>query len=125
MNRRSSMYVLSPLTDRKKTPSGSAMLEVVHVDFFKVGASGPVWRATQHSDMYPALHRRKGDKRFLFVHNWVFPPLQAVIIGAVNPDAEWYQDPFSPQARVWRKLMEGDETVQKDLLKVIMSLEDA
>mmetsp|Transcript_30865 Transcript_30865/g.67544 ORF Transcript_30865/g.67544 Transcript_30865/m.67544 type:complete len:652 (+) Transcript_30865:83-2038(+) len=113
----------SYLKDRKKVASGPAMLDLVNVDFLRIGAEGPVWQVTAHNDFYPKKHWKDGDERFLFVQNWVFPPFQCIITGAVPHDAAWKHDPLSPQARVWRSFLEmGEERINR--IKAIMSVEE-
>mmetsp|Transcript_59982 Transcript_59982/g.106377 ORF Transcript_59982/g.106377 Transcript_59982/m.106377 type:complete len:689 (-) Transcript_59982:184-2250(-) len=110
--------------NRKKCPSGPAMLECANIDFIKVGPSGPVWRVATHSDFFPQVQRRKGDRRFFVIHNWVFPPYQAILIAALDPDAPWLADPESPQAKVWKRFLEMDPVQKKDHLKVIFSVNE-
>jgi hypothetical protein len=111
------------LQDRKKAISGECMLEITDFDMFLVPESGPVLRSTQHPDMNYANRRKTGDDRFLVIMNFMFPPYQSCIIGALNPDAAWLQDPESPQARVWRKFVEGTEEERKDVIKILCSLD--
>lgn len=111
------------LKDRRKCASGPPMLELVNVDFMLVGEDGPVWRACDHPDMFPAHHRTSGDGRFLVVLNWVFPPYQVLITGAVDPAAPWFQGE-GPQGRSWQRFIEGDEQGRRDLFKMIGSVEE-
>lgn len=111
------------LSNRKKRPSEPAMFEIVNVDFQLVGSSGPVWRSAEHCDFYPSHCRVGGDKRFLLVMNWVFPPFQAVLTGALDPGAPWLAN-GSPQQRLWRKFLEMDDDGRKDVFKMIMSVEE-
>jgi len=116
----------SYLFDKRKNPSEPSLFELVSVDFQLVGPGGPVWRATEHEDFYPAHHRRKKDKRFLLVQNWVFPPFQCVLTGALDPAAPWLRGGPSgtPQARLWHKFLEMDDEGRRDVFKVICSVED-
>lgn len=100
------------------------MTELVNVDFMLVGEDGPVWRACAHPDLFPAQHRVSDDKRFLVVLNWVFPPYQCVITGALDPAAPWMMDGDSPQARVWQKFLQADELGRRDIFKMIGSVEE-
>lgn len=112
------------LKDRRKIPSRPALLELLHVDFLLVGEGGPVWRATVHSDFYPAHHRRtQNDGRFLFVQNWVFPPFQCVMTAALDADSPWLLDRLSPPARTWHKFLEADNDGRRDLFKVVMTVD--
>jgi len=110
--------------DRQKVASGPAMLELLDVDFINVGSNGPICRVTEHMDFFAARHLKSGDGRFLFVQNWVFPPFQAIVTAAVNPAAAWSRDPFSAQARVWRKFLEADNEGRRDLIKIIMTIDN-
>lgn len=114
---------LSYLSDRQKLPSGSAMLELLHVDFIRIGPNGPVMKVTEHPDFYPAHHWNNGDDRFLLVQNWVFPPFQAIITAAVNPDAAWVTDPTCPQALLWKRFLQSSDTEKADMCKFITSVE--
>ncbi|CAK0863297.1 unnamed protein product [Prorocentrum cordatum] len=111
------------LKDRRKCPSGPSLTELVNVDFMLVGEDGPVWRACDHPDMFPAHHRTSGDDRFLVVLNWVFPPYQVIITGAVDPAAEWLRGE-GPQGRSWQRFVEADEKGRRDLFKMIGSVEE-
>jgi len=95
----------------------------VHVDFQLVGSCGPAWRATEHHDFFPAQNWSQGDDRFLLVMNWVFPPFQAVLTGALNPDAAWLAEGTS-QKQLWDKFLAMDETERKDVFKLICWVED-
>jgi len=99
------------------------MLELLSVDFMLLGEHGPVGNAAEHSSCYPAHAREKGDKRFFFVQNWVFPPYQCIMVAALDPDAEWYRNADSPQARVWRRFLDEDNEVRRRLFKVSMQVE--
>merc|ERR1712190_720474 len=68
-------------------------------------------------------HRSKGDKRFLFIQNWIFPPYQAIIVGVLDPDAPWLLAD-SPQARSWQRFLAASEDERRSLFKVIMSVEE-
>jgi len=107
--------------DRKKQPAGPSLLELINIDFFAVGADGPITNAVAHPDLCPAALRRKGDNRFLFVLNWIFPPHQCVIVGALDPDAEWLVDD-TPHARVWRRFLDMSDDERKDVLKILFNV---
>lgn len=111
------------LQNQKKKPSGPAMFEVVNIEIVRVGSEGPAWRVAKHRDFYPACARARGDKRFFVVSNWVFPPYQAILIGALNPEAPWLQSD-TPQARLWRRFLEMSEQERKDRFKVIISINE-
>jgi hypothetical protein len=113
----------SYLRDRLKLPSGPCTFETAHIEIAGVGPAGPVWRVGKHKDFYPAMRRRMGDKRFFFIMNFVCPPYQHILVGALDPSASWLQTD-SPQARLWNRFLEMEPEQQKDHLKVIMSLEE-
>lgn len=121
----SQIEVRSPeyFMNRRKQRSGQALFELVHADFQLVGPGGPVWRATDHHDFFPAHHWSKGDNRFLLVMNWVFPPFQAVLTGALDPEAAWLAE-GTPQRRLWDKFLAMDETERKDVFKLICWVEE-
>lgn len=121
----SSFDVRSPsyFADRRKEPSARCMLDLVSCDVSLVGEDGPVMRAATHPKFCVQHLRRQGDRRFFFVQNWMLPPLQAVIVGALDPDASWYKDQDSPQARVWRRFLESTPEERHVLLKIIPSIE--
>jgi hypothetical protein len=114
----------SYLKDRRKAPSGPALFEAVNMEIVLVGSAGPAWRVATHRDFFPQFQRRRGDKRFFVVHNWVFPPYQAVFIGALDPAALWHQDQNSPQARLWRRFLEMSREERQDIFKVIISINE-
>jgi len=109
--------------DKRKQPSGPAMLELLNADLIVNGTSGPVMRATEHPDFFPAHHWKNGDTRFLIVQNWIFPPYQAVVTAAVNFDAPCVADPSCPQYRVWKRFLEKNDEERADMIKLIMSVE--
>jgi len=112
----------SYLRDRRKTPAGPSMLELLSVDIFRISPLGPVTRAAEHYDLLPAQHWRSGDTRFLFIQNWIFPPFQAVIVGALDPKAAWLtQD--TPQRRAWERFLAMSNQERRNAFKVIMSVE--
>lgn len=116
------------LQDRKKVPAPCAMFDFAHLDFVLIGAGGPVLDVAAHPDFCPVAMRREGDERFLLVVNWVLPPYQCVMVGAADPGAEWLrrrQDgDESPQARLWRRFLAMQPEEQKDVVKMIFSLEE-
>lgn len=121
----SQIDVRSPeyLSNRRKQPSRQALFELEHVDFQLVGPSGPVWRATDHHDCFPAQNWSQGDNRFLLVLNWVFPPFQTILTGALNPEAAWLAED-TPQKRLWDRFLAMDEAERKDAFKLICWVEE-
>lgn len=117
-NVRSATY----LKDRRKAPASFSMLELVSVEMLTIGPEGPVPRVALHSDLYPAWARRRGDGRFFFIQNWILPPYQAVMVGALDPEAPWLMDD-TPQARVWQRFLAMTLEQQKASLKTIMSID--
>jgi len=114
----------SYLKDKKKEPSGPAMLELLNCDIFQIGEDGPVMNPASHPGFFPAYHRRTtGDTRFLFVQNWVFPPYQSVMTAALNLDAAWLQDLDSPQAKVWKAFLDADNEMRRRTFKVFIVVE--
>lgn len=99
------------------------MLELLNIDLLRIGPAGPISRAALHQDLYPALARRQGDKRFLFVQNWILPPYQAVIVGALDPNAAWLTAD-TPQARVWSRFLAMSADEQKAAFKIMLSVEE-
>mmetsp|Transcript_59080 Transcript_59080/g.132325 ORF Transcript_59080/g.132325 Transcript_59080/m.132325 type:complete len:478 (+) Transcript_59080:835-2268(+) len=114
----------SYLTDKKKAPSGHSMLELISVDWIMVPPSGPIYRTTLSRDFCYANSRQDGERRFLLVQNWVFPPYQCVFTCALDPHAAWMTATDSPQALLWQRFLGMDSAEQVDLIKVIMSCEN-
>eukprot|EP00927_Polykrikos_kofoidii_P006597 TRINITY_DN12670_c0_g1_i1.p1 TRINITY_DN12670_c0_g1~~TRINITY_DN12670_c0_g1_i1.p1 ORF type:complete len:330 (-),score=60.20 TRINITY_DN12670_c0_g1_i1:268-1257(-) len=115
----------SYLQDRKKEAAGRPLFELVHIDFFRIGADGVIPQATAHGDLGPAGLRLRGDNRFLFVQNWIFPPFQCVIIGAVDRSVlNSSGDDETPQIRAWKRFLELPTEEMKYAFKVIMSVEE-
>eukprot|EP00927_Polykrikos_kofoidii_P006598 TRINITY_DN12670_c0_g1_i2.p1 TRINITY_DN12670_c0_g1~~TRINITY_DN12670_c0_g1_i2.p1 ORF type:complete len:649 (-),score=112.04 TRINITY_DN12670_c0_g1_i2:268-2214(-) len=115
----------SYLQDRKKEAAGRPLFELVHIDFLRVGADGVMSQATAHGDLGPAGLRQRGDNRFLFVQNWIFPPFQCVIIGAVDRSVlNSSGDDETPQIRAWKRFLELPTEEMKYAFKVIMSVEE-
>lgn len=112
------------LQDKRKGPSGPAMFETVSMEIIRVGPAGPVWRVAKHSDFFPRYSRARGDNRFFIVHNWVFPPYQAILLGALDPKALWHRTPDLPQARLWRRFLAMDPEERKETFKVIISIDE-
>jgi len=114
----------SYLSDKKKAPSGPSMLELLSVDWIMVPSSGPIYRTTLSKDFCYANSRQDGERRFLLVQNWVFPPYQCVFTCALDPQSLWVTASDSPQALLWQRFLEMDSAEQVDLIKVIMSCEN-
>jgi len=121
-NLRSANY----LKDRKKQPAGQQMLEVVSVDMFLIGESGPMLQSTAHPDSGFAAARQSGDSRFLVAINFIFPPYQAVMLAAVDPNAEWlaHGPDGTPQARTWNRFLAMSTEEMRSSFKLIMSVEE-
>jgi hypothetical protein len=113
------------LTDKvkAKAPYPEALLDLVNVDWMRVGPEGPVQQVAEHPSFAPAHLRRKGDNRFLLVANFLFPPYQAVITGALDPKAQWYVND-TPQAVCWKRFLEASDEERKTKFKVIPSVID-
>jgi len=111
------------LTDRKKAPSAPALLELMNVDFLKIPPSGPISHPATRRDFYPMEHRKQNDGRFLFIQNWIFPPYQALFVSALDPKAPWLTED-TPQARVWKRFLEGSLDEQKNSFKLLVSVEE-
>lgn len=121
INVRSATY----LKDRKKAPSAPALLELVSVDMHKFGPGGPVLDPVNHRDFYPYHHyHNKKDNRFLFIQNWIVPPFQALLIGAVDLNAPWLTAD-TPQARCWNRFLNESPEDQKKSFKVMCFVEKA
>jgi hypothetical protein len=118
INVRSASY----LRDRKKAPSAPALLDLVNIDFFKFGPSGPVLDPISHRDFYPHYHKAQNDNRFLFIQNWIVPPFQALLIGAVDLNAPWLTGD-TPQARCWNRFLNESLEDQKKSFKVMAFVE--
>jgi len=99
------------------------MLDLLSVDFFLIGKEGPIFEAASHPDLCPASVRRQGDNRFLFILNWVFPPHQCVMVGALDPQAPWLTAD-TPQARAWKHFLEMSPEQQRDAFKIIFSVDE-
>jgi hypothetical protein len=117
-NVRSATY----LKDKKKRPSAPPLFELVNVDFIRLPPSGPIRNVATRRGFYPVEHRKRNDGKFLLIQNWVFPPYQAIFTSAVDPNAQWLVDD-TPQARSWRKFLDGSIVHQKTSWKIIMSVE--
>lgn len=96
--------------------------DLVNVDFFKIPPGGPISHPATRRGFYPMEHFRRKDNRFLFVQNWVFAPFQAIIVSAVDPQAPWLVEE-TPQARCWKRFLEGSIEEQKNAFKVIACVE--
>ncbi|CAE7949746.1 ddx42 [Symbiodinium sp. KB8] len=110
--------------DRRKLPCAETMLELVNCDWVAIGEDGPVTRVSTHPDFYPACARKDGDKRFLLVTNFVLGDYQAIMTMALNPDAAWVSDDSSPQSRVWRSFLHGDDDTRRQRVKLILAVEE-
>jgi len=110
--------------DRRKLPCAETMLELVNCDWVAIGEDGPVTRVSTHPDFYPACARKDGDKRFLLVTNFVLGDYQAIMTMALNPDAAWVSDDSSPQSRVWRSFLQGDDDTRRQRVKLILAVEE-
>jgi len=111
--------------DRRKQPAGKPMFDLLSVDFFRIGPGGPIWRAHEHSDLHPIQLRKGGERRFLLVQNWIFPPFQVIIVGALDPQAPWLncKEPVAPQAHVWHRFLGMPPEERQRVFKVIMAVE--
>ncbi|CAE8598238.1 unnamed protein product, partial [Polarella glacialis] len=113
----------SYFVDAKKVPSGPAMLEIMSIDWLRIGPRGPVTESASHGDFCYSALRRSGDTRFMWIFNWVIPPYQALMTAAVDPSAPWLLDKHSPQARVWNRFLEADPEERRSKLKLVFSVE--
>jgi len=104
-------------------PAAFSMLDLVSVEMLHIGPTGAVPRIAMHSDFYPAWARRNGDRRFFFVQNFILPGYQAVLIGALDPEALWLKG-GTPQARVWQRFLDMSLDQHKSSLKTIVSIEE-
>lgn len=111
------------LEDRRKVASGSSLFELVNFDIFRIGASGPITKSTEHPDLYPMLQRARGDRRFFFIQNWIFPPYQVIIVGALDLQATWMVQE-TPHSRLWHRFLAMSNEERRNVFKVIMSIED-
>jgi len=57
------------------------------------------------------------------VANFLFPPYQAVITGALDPKAPWYVNDTA-EARCWKRFLEASDEERKTKFKVIPSVID-
>lgn len=108
--------------DGKKITSGPGMLDLVDIDFCRIGPHGPVVNTASHGDFTYANFRKRGDKRFLWLFNWIIPPYQVVIAAALDPVAPWLHADC-PQFRVWNRFLEADPEERRCKLKLIFSVE--
>lgn len=113
----------SYFTDGSKMPSGAAMLELLDIDIVRIGGLGPVFESAKHPDFSFQGLRRAGERRFLWIWNFVMPPYQTILTAALDPAAPWLEDENSPQALVWRRFLEADAEERKAKLKAIFSVE--
>lgn len=120
-NVRSATY----LADRVKEPSGPAMFELLSLDMVLIGPDGPAKSVARHLGYYPQYARRSGDDRFLLIQNWIFPPYQGIMTAALDPNAPWLLDENSPQHRVWKRFLDGDDDVRRSLFKMLLQIEKA
>lgn len=119
-NLRSSTY----LRDRQKEPSGPSLFELVDVDIMCIPEDGPAMHVAKQGDFCPRHLRRQGDNRFLLVQNWIFPPFQAILTGALNPEAPWLTtQEQTPQARLWRRFLAMDQQERNAAFKIIVAIE--
>lgn len=66
------------------------LMELLDVDIFRSNPDDPILQAYDHPALAPRYLRRHGEKRFLFVVNWIIGPCQQVVVGALarpHPDA--------------------------------------
>mmetsp|Transcript_37105 Transcript_37105/g.73456 ORF Transcript_37105/g.73456 Transcript_37105/m.73456 type:complete len:573 (-) Transcript_37105:65-1783(-) len=115
----------SYFVDRRKQPAGKPMLDLLSVDFFRIGPGGPIWRVREHRDLHPTQLRERGERRFLLILNWIFPPFQVVMVGALDPKAPWLNcsEPVAPQARAWQRFLAMPAEERQRVFKVIMAVE--
>lgn len=115
-NLRSETY----LADQKKTPAGPTTLELVNIDVVLVSPCGPTWRSGMAPDFCVQNLRKAGDQRFFVVQNWVIPPYQAIITGAVPSSAS----SETPQSKVLSRFLAAETADHRDLFKLVMSVEE-
>jgi len=111
------------LSNRAKLPSGPPLLDLLAADFMYIGEKGPVWSAAKQQDFCPLYLRQQGEKRFLLIQNWIFPPFQVVIVGGLSPDAPWLVND-TPQARTWRRFLTMSPEERRTAFKLIVTIED-
>lgn len=99
-------------------------MEIVHLDRFRIPDSGPIYNTAATKDFYVHHARQNGDKRFFFVMNWIAPPLQAIVVAAVDPDADWIKDDKSPESVLWKRFLEMSNEERKQRIKITPILEE-
>lgn len=83
------------------------MMELLDLDIFQSSEEDPIFQTYDHPALAPQHLRRKGEKRFLFIVNFIIGSYQQVAVAAVNSpeESETWQHFLAqaPQAR-WRRL---------------------
>lgn len=109
------------LSDRVKEHSRPALFELMHIDCTLIGEGGPVQRVAEAPGFCPAVLRKNGDKRFLFVLNLTINPYQVVICGAADLAAQR----LSPQAcDLFQRFCTMTPEERKARFKLIASIEE-
>jgi len=104
------------LQDRCKVLSSTAMLRMVHLDLYTTQDMVVHYAASARAGNIVRSMREAGDRRFIFITNWLIPPHQLVIVWAVPDDPEWLT---SPEGVLFSRFRGMDDDERNARLKLI------
>ena len=111
------------LQDRVKYESMPAMFECVKGDIFRVDEKVPF--LANHPQGFRNRMRAAGDNRMLIIHNMMIPPLQAVLVFALDDhDLCWMRDPEKPETKLWKRWLDLPTTEREYRLKLMARVVD-
>mmetsp|Transcript_14414 Transcript_14414/g.50661 ORF Transcript_14414/g.50661 Transcript_14414/m.50661 type:complete len:488 (+) Transcript_14414:223-1686(+) len=81
------------LEDRCKILSGTAMMRLVCLDTYLTDDPAVHYSSSNRVGNIVRRLREVGDRRFLFITNWLVSPYQFVVVWAVPEDPDWMSSP--------------------------------
>jgi len=117
----------SYLKDREKVPSSDALFNTLCVDLVSITDPEGVPHISIHPGSAVQELRRAGEKRFLFVVNWRFPPTQMVCVFAMPHGQDFRSDDVqrSRACALFQKVVETMTDAERNArFKVIAWIQD-
>jgi len=108
-------------------PSAGAMFNTLSVDLVSITDPEGIPHISKHPGSAVQELRRAGEKRFLFVVNWRFPPTQMVCVFAMPHGQDFKKDDAqrSRACALFQKVVEGMTDAERNArFKVIAWIQD-
>jgi len=104
------------LQDQCKVLSSTSMLQMVHLDICTIDDPVVHYAASARAGNIVRAAREAGDRRFLFIMNWLVAPHQVVVVWAVPEEPDWLA---SPEGLLFSRFLEMSDDERNARLKFI------